>query len=349
MNTPALRIGAFGTGNLGDDLMLQSILLREPASRVVAYGPPRLREPVQFISYNRFMDSPETFFPGCSAVRFGGGSLFWSEENLIAMLVIAQRAKLAGLRVSLNKVGLQGFERNERYSRLLLSIVDEVTVRESHSEAVARYLGRNDVVRERDYAFDLFPEEPVPANTKNDIPVVGVNFSDIRLSSSNPDDAGFKNHIAGIFSEIARRFEGALRFTYIPFCNHQSYEPENDMRAADVLWNDSKGKISYVEDVVTTDDLVDRVRGVDALLGFRFHMFVLGFALGKPVVPFVESHNRLGKYGAIARDHNCEPILYTGASQGFIVSQVEARLTRLFGAKTPGDSTLPGNREIASA
>jgi len=346
VNTPALRIGAFGTGNLGDDLMLQSILLREPASRVVAYGPPRFRKPVHFISYNRFMDSPETFFPGCSAVRFGGGSLFWSEENLIAMLVIAQRAKLAGLAVSLNKVGLQGFERNERYSRLLLSIVDEVTVRESHSEAVARYLGRNDVVRERDYAFDLFPEEPVPATTKNDIPVVGINFSDIRLSSSNPEDAGFKNHIAGIFSEIARRFEGALRFKYIPFCNHQSYEPENDMRAADVLWNDSKGKISYVEDVVTTDDLVDRVREVDALLGFRFHMFVLGFALGKPVVPFVESHSRLGKYGAIARDHNCEPILYTGASQGFIVSQVEARLTRLFGATTPGDGTSPGNQDI---
>ena len=36
MKLAPLKIGAFGTGNLGDDLMLQAILKEEPDAHVVA-------------------------------------------------------------------------------------------------------------------------------------------------------------------------------------------------------------------------------------------------------------------------------------------------------------------------
>jgi len=344
MRSAPLKIGAFGTGNLGDDLMLQAILKEEPDANVVAYGPPCLPYDVRYIPTSEFMARPDHFLSMASSLDFGGGNLFWSLENLTDMLVLTQQAKLAGIPVRLQRVGLQGFEQNVRYSKLLLRMVDSVTVRDTQSLQIARELGREDCEYVRDYAFELLDTE-VSTNTRNAPKKVGINFSDTAFVSDDPSHGDFITHISGIFCALAQHFKGVLEFFYIPFCNHRFHKIESDLRAGCTLWASSGGLIQYVDDIHTTDDLIEYVKSVDMLIGRRFHMQVLGHGLGKVVIPLVSDIAERSKYTALARDHHVEAIPYTGVSQGFIIARIQHRLNQLL-AKSKSWSDDEANQAI---
>ena len=321
MNGQPLKIGAFGTGNLGDDLMLQAILAMGQPCSVVSYGRPLLAHDVPYIQYQRFISDPVYFISNAVSLDFGGGDLFWSEKNLTDMLVFSQIAKSQGVPVRLKRVGLHGYDVNKMYAKLLLSIADEVSVRDSFSLDYSKLLGRADAVLDADYVFTLLENYPVVPRM-SPILKVGINFSDTRMTSS---DAGFINHMAGIFSELASRLNEIAEFFYVPFCIHRTYAPENDAKVGNLLWEASGGRIKYVGDIVNTDDLVRTVASMDILLGRRFHMQVLGYALNKHVVPMVEYVGESSKYSAIAYDHGINPIPYSGVSQGYVIDNIESR------------------------
>lgn len=236
MKMGPLKIGAFGTGNLGDDLMLQAILKEEPEANVVAYGPPCLPYDVHYILTSEFMACPDHFLSAATSLDFGGGNLFWSSENIADMLVLTQQAKLAGLPVRLRRVGLQGFERNERYCKMLLRLVDSVTVRDTGSLRIGYQLGREDCEYVRDYAFELLDTGEVSLATRKIPKKVGINFSDPSFFYvDNASCKEFIKHISGVFTELARRFQGVLEFYYIPFCNHRFHPVESDLRSGSIL------------------------------------------------------------------------------------------------------------------
>lgn len=336
MKSAPLKIGAFGTGNLGDDLMLQAILKEEPDANVVAYGPPCLPYDVRYIPTSEFMARPDRYLSMSTSLDFGGGNLFWSSENLADMLVLTQQAKLAGLPVRLRRVGLQGWEINKTYARLLLRLVDNVTVRDTESLDIARQLGREDCEYVRDYAFELLDTDEVSPSTRKAPKKVGINFSDTNFTSVDPSNSEFIMHISGIFSELARHFKGELEFHYIPFCNHRFHRIESDLRAGAILWDASDGLIQYAEGIYTTDDLIKEVKSVNALIGKRFHLQVLGHGLGKVVIPLVVDTLEQSKFAAMARDHRVEPIPYAGVSQGFIIAQIKRRLSQLLAQENSG-------------
>ena len=328
MKSAPLKIGAFGTGNLGDDLMLQAILKEEPDANVVAYGPPCLPYDVRYIPTSEFMARPDRFLSMSTSLDFGGGNLFWSLENLTDMLVLTQQAKLAGIPVRLQRVGLHDFEQNVRYSQLLLRMVDSVTVRDTQSLQIARELGREDCEYVRDYAFELLDTE-VSTITCKAPTKVGINFSDTAFVSGDPSHRDFIKHISGIFCELANKFKGVLEFFYIPFCNHRFHTIESDLRAGCTLWAASGGLIQYVDGIHTTDNLIESVKSVDVLIGTRFHMQVLGHGLGKVVIPLVRNFGEQSKHAAVAQDQHVEAIPYTGISQGFIIARIQHRLNQL--------------------
>lgn len=336
MKSAPLKIGAFGTGNFGDDLMLQAILAEEPEANIVAYGPPCLPYEVRYIPTSEFMTTPERFLSEATSLDFGGGNLFWSSENISDMLVLTQQAKLAGLPVRLRRVGLQGFERNERYAKILLRLVDSVTVRDKGSLHIARQLGREDCEYARDYAFELLGADEVSPATRNPSKKVGINFADTRFTSDDPSNSEFIRHMSGIFSELARHFQGVLEFYYIPFCNHRSHRIESDFRAGAILWDASGGLIQYAEGINTTNDLVEEIKSVDVLIGRRFHMQVLGHGLGKVVIPLVVDILEQTKYNAMAQDHNVDPIPYAGVPQALTIANIKRRLNRLLAQEDSG-------------
>jgi polysaccharide pyruvyl transferase WcaK-like protein len=336
MKSAPLKIAAFGTGNIGDDLMLQAILKEEPDANIIAYGQPCLPYDVRYIPTSEFMARPDRYFTMSTFLDFGGGNLFWSSENLADMLVLTQQAKLAGLPVRLLRVGLQGWEKNETYARLLLRLVDSVTVRDTQSLVIARQLGREDCEYVRDYAFELLGTDEVSPSIRNTPKKVGINFSDFRFTSDDPAHDQFIRHISGIFSELARYFMGQLEFHYIPFCNHRFHRIESDLRAGAILWGASDGLIKYAGDILTTDDLIKEVKSVDVLIGRRFHMQVLGHGLGKVVIPLVNDTVEQSKFVAMAHDHRVAPIPYVGVSQGYIVAQIKHRLSQLLAQENSG-------------
>lgn len=339
MNPAPLKIGAFGTGNLGDDLMLQAILKEEPDANVVAYGPPCLSYEIPYILTSEFMDRADHFLSMATSLDFGGGNLFWSQENLSDMLVLTQQAKLAGIPVRLQRVGLQGFEINVKYFKMLISLVDSVTVRDTQSLHIAQRFGREDCKYVRDYAFELLGGDEVSPSSRIPIKKVGINFSDIRFTSKNSGHTEFTKHMIGIFSEVARYFKGALEFIYIPFCNHRFHRIESDLTAGALLYDESEGLIQYQEGIFTTDDLIEKIKSVDVLLGRRFHMQVLGHGLGKFVIPLVDDYLEQSKYNAISRDHGVDPIPYTGVSQNFVIAQIKRRLSQLLAQEKQGNES----------
>lgn len=342
MKPGPLKIGAFGTGNFGDDLMLQAILKEEPDANVVAYGLPCLPYVIPYILTSEFMARTDHFLSMATSLDFGGGNLFWSLENLSDILVLTQQAKLAGIPVRLKRVGLQGFERNETYFKMLLRLVDSVTVRDMQSLRIAQQFGREDCKYVRDYAFELLGGDDVSPSGRIPIKRVGINFSDSPLTSEDPAHIGFIKHISGIFSELARHFKGELEFSYIPFCNHRFHRVESDLRAGAILWEASEGLIQYPEGIFTTDDLIEEVKSVDVLVGKRFHMQVLGHGLGKVVIPLVLDTLEQSKFAAISRDQHVEPIPYVGVSQSFIIAQIKRRLSQLLVQQKPESENESG-------
>lgn len=327
MELEKLKIGAFGTGNFGDDLMLQAILEKEPNSNVVAYGPPKLPYDVRYIPIKEFMRKSAHYISMSNGVDFGGGNLFWSLENLTNMLILSQQSKIASLPVRLQRIGLQGFEVSELYTKMLLSVVDTITVRDSESLRIAKRLGREDCRLVLDYAYDL---KIIKQNKNEDLMQrprrVGINFSDWRLTSTDSAHKNFAGHILGIFSEIARIFKDRFEFYYIPFCLHSSNRIEDDLLAGALFWESSAGLIQYCEGINTTNDLVSAVASMDVLLGKRFHMQVLGNALKKTVIPMVVDIHESSKFAAISKDHSTDLIPYEGVSQAFIIELIKNRL-----------------------
>lgn len=323
-----LKIGAFGTGNLGDDLILKAILLKEPNANIVAYGAPLLPNEIHYIDNDDFVANSERYIKMASSLDFGGGGLFWSEEHLINMLILAQQAKLAGIPVMLNRVSLQGYHYNKRYAEILLNTVDVVTVRDGYSLKIARDLGCDRAEYLRDYAFDLLDNYSVPAG--KDRPSrrrrVAINFSDTQFTSINPNDKGFVGHIAGIFSELSKLFIDEFEFFYVPFCMHRTHRIEDDLKAAAILSDASGGLITFYDGIRNADDLVDAINSVDVVIGRRFHMQVLGHGLGKLVIPMAPDVWENSKFTSLANDMRVMPIPYAGVSRDFTISLLQRRL-----------------------
>lgn len=334
MTFNSLKIGAFGTGNLGDDLMLQAILQNEPNANVVAYGRPNLPFTIDFILNSDFVKRSEHYISMSKSLDFGGGNLFWSLENISDMLIFTQQAKLASIPVNLNRIGLQGYERNENYAKKLLKLVDTISVRDSESLRIASHLGRSDCSLISDYALELkYPKVSSNNNYKaGSKKKIGINFSDWRFTSVDPIHRNFCQHIAGIFSELARQFNNELEFYYIPFCIHRSNRVEDDLRAAAILWEFSGGLIKYCNDINNTNNLLDVVETMDVLLGKRFHMQVLGKFFDKLVIPMVVDVIESSKYSAFAYDNSIKTIPYEGFSQEFIIDQIKNVLNRFLNA-----------------
>ena len=312
-----IYVGGYGAGNFGDDLILTSILEADPEATVVAYGRPLLEREVPYISFESFFRRADTMLREFDALVFGGGGLFWSQEHIHEMLILALIAKSHGLKVEFRRIGLHGFNRAQDASRHLLRIADAVSFREHDSLDLARqYLRCTKATVEPDYALLTINSIPrIPsARTR-----IAINIGSTRFI----DDPSFSKHVRSIYAEIARRFADAAEFYYLPFCSHVSSHNQNDLAKSDLLFTESNGAITWNANALTAERLIAECAHTDIFIGERFHMHIVAHALGRPYIPLI--HNEQNKYRALAYEFRNAPIFYE-LSQGLIINTLTDRI-----------------------
>lgn len=318
-----IYFGGYGAGNLGDDLILRSILKQDPSAKIVAYGRPRLGQHCEFVEAGRFLADLEQQIAGHELLVLGGGGIFWSSEHIQELLIVALTAKTLGCKVHIRKVGLHGFHYNLHASRQLLLLAEHVSFREHDSLDLAKqYLGYEHGIVEADYAYSSI--EPVQPVVKAGKLRVGVNVATTRFI----DDAPFSNHVQQIYAGISRAFQEELEFFYVPFCNHASSHNQNDLAKADLLHASSDGLIKCA-DVVDVDGLLEASSKCNFFIGERFHMHIIANAMKIPFVPFI--HNQQTKYRAFAYECGDIPVYYE-YSQAMIMDSLVRRIDGLIRA-----------------
>ncbi|MEN2472022.1 polysaccharide pyruvyl transferase family protein [Burkholderia sp. GS2Y] len=310
-------IGGFGAGNLGDDLILASMLDIDASATVVAYGPPLTERRIEYIAFDTFFRNAHAILGTHERVVLGGGGIFWSQEHIYELLVIALIAKGLGMRVELRRVGLHGFHYGMDASRHLLRVADVVTLREHDSlDLACRLLGCPTATFEPDYACARLSASPPPRNAR---PRVGVNIASTRFI----DDPSFSNHLQQIYAHLAHRYHDVADFHYIPFCSHMSSHNQNDFAKADLLFAASEGRIKCRSVTTTVERLITECATMDLFLGERFHMHTIARMLGRPFIPFI--HNEQTKYRALTLEYGDAPVYYE-LSQAMIIDQLADRL-----------------------
>jgi hypothetical protein len=312
-----IYIGGFGAGNFGDELILSSILKKDPNATIVAYGPPQLEQQVEYIDFHKFMSHAHEILPGHETLMLGGGGIFWSSEHIQELLIAALLAKNIGIHVELTKVGLHGFHLNKQSSQHLLRLADRISFREHDSLNLARqFLDCDRALVEPDYACELISSEHKKPGARIKI---GINVASTRFI----DDQLFSNHVCQIYSEIARIFAQEADFCYLPFCTHFTSHNQNDLAKADLLFDASKGLIATATAHLGANDLLNECRLQDIFIGERFHMHIIAHALGRQFIPFIE--NDQTKYRALANEYQDVPVYYQ-FSQSYIIDQLSRRI-----------------------
>lgn len=313
-------VGGYGAGNLGDDLILSSILSKDSSAVIVAYGMPMIDKTIHYISFNEFIHNVHKIILCDDTLIFGGGGLFWSHDHIYEMLILALVAKSIGAQVELRRVGLHGFQMNTAASKHLLRIADVVSLREHDSLDLARrILECNHAILEPDYVETIKMPDRHLSNSKLN---VGINVATTKFTHE-PD---FANHVCMIYAEISSIYRDILNFYYIPFCIHMSEENQNDLSRADALFFSSEGRIKYRSDVISTSTLMAACAQTDIFLGERFHMHVIARQLGCPMVPLI--HNQQTKYRAISQEYKESSIFYE-TSQAMIIDQISSTLGKI--------------------
>lgn len=296
--------GAYGTGNLGDDLLLKGALL-EHANEVVSvisYGKPFIDGLNDYIDHFDFIANPRKFLKKGDALFFAGGGLFWAPTHCADMLFVAQEAKKIGCRVEIKRIGAQGFHCNPEAVKELMKISDKVTVRDLNSVEILREYDITDkaeflpdyVLTLKDYVGQKFIKKERKERKKIKI---GINHS----ATPFYHDREHRKKTLNIYSAIANKYQDCVDFYYIPHTRHFKCIDQNDIVYGEHFWCASAGLIKPFDFPETIDGLLEIYSEMSGVIGWRYHMLVLGkiFDLEVAHLGSLGGH----KYGAFSREN----------------------------------------------
>lgn len=298
--------GAYGAGNLGDDLILKAALERhwkpadgqETSTRVVCYGPPRVKVLPPLILQRAALQDPDRLFGPDTSLHFCGGGLFWTAEHCDEMLHLAKSQTRAGGHVFVERIGTQGFHCAPDTVRELLGLASRVSVRDKNSaDLLVRYGIYDKAIVEHDYVLCLTARrhrDDVPAGP----PIVAINHSPT-LFYSNP---AHRAKVIRLYTSLARACGSSVRFVYLPMVRHYRCIEQNDVVVGEELSVGSGGLIETLSPFETVEDLLDYFPRLSAVIGWRYHLMVLAHLHRIPgcFVGEFDEH----KYAAFAKEND---------------------------------------------
>lgn len=306
--------GAYGTGNLGDDLLLKSALQQHSGEdcRVIAYGRPFMRDAPDYIEHFEFVKSPTDYLAAGDTLIFAGGGLFWAASHAEDMANVAEAAIRSGCDVRIERIGAQGVHCNIEAAIHLCQIASSISVRDTDSVALLKQLGVTDrAIYEPDFVLVL---RDAPARKKTARPAIAINHSATPFFR----DAPHRKKALHIYSEVSARFADDVDFYYLPHTRHFNVMAQNDVIYGEYFWQASRGRIKPVPFPDTVEDLLEHYSRMSGVVGWRYHLQVTAtlFGIERAFLGQMGGH----KYGAFAREHKLPQIDFDKSTAEIIAS-----------------------------
>lgn len=319
--------GAYGTGNLGDDLLLKAALQHHrsltPSAdiRIVAYGPPFLEEAqLSHIDHDDFIKSPEKYLSANSSLHFSGGGLFWAASHCSDMLKVAQYQKGLGGEVHIERIGTQGFHKNPESVKQLFRLADSSTVRDKMSaDLLSRYGIYDSAIPTCDYVLTLNITDYKKIQTAR--PLVAINHS----ATVFYRDLEHRKKTLRLYKQLAQHFQGVVDFAHFPHTRHFRCIDQNDVINGEQFWCGTNGLIKALPFPETAEDALRTFSSFSGAMGWRYHLLVLAKLFGLPSAYL----GQLGehKYGAFAQE-NSIPMINFDLDEATILGSCKRYITR---------------------
>lgn len=299
-----LIYGAYGTGNLGDDLLLKAALqyhrsLNDGTTlRVIAYGSPFLEEDgLDLIHHDDFIAHPENYVSSDSSLHFSGGGLFWAASHCDDMLKAAKQQKSVGGEVHIERIGTQGFHKNAESVKELFLLADSNSVRDKMSaDLLSRYNVYDKANSLCDYVLTLDTSEYKPPALPSR-PIVAINHS----ATTFYGDGEHRRKTLRIYKQLAQNFEGKVDFVYFPHTRHFRCIDQNDIINGEQFWCFSSGLITALPFPSTVEEALRTFSSFSGAIGWRYHLLVLAKLFGIPSAYLGQKGEH--KYGAFAEEN----------------------------------------------
>lgn len=306
--------GAYGTGNLGDDLLLRSALQQhsDKECRVIAYGKPYMANAPDHIDHFEFIKEPEKYLSAGDTLAFAGGGLFWAASHAEDMASAAAVAKRKGCDVRIERIGAQGVHCNLEAAKRLCADASFISVRDHNSVDLMKRLSVADrAVYEPDFVLVM---QDLPGRRRAVRPAVTVNHSATTFFA----DEKHRKKALHIYAELSAAFNGEADFFYLPHTRHFNVMSQNDVVFGEYFWQASRGRIQPLPFPKTVEELLEHYASMSGVIGWRYHLQVTATLFGIPRA-FL---GQLGehKYGAFAREHKIPMIDFDKSTAEIIAS-----------------------------
>ena len=297
--------GYYGLGNVGDDLLLQSVV-----ERLLTYAPDaqfviRSLQSVSIIAPSGCyelcnLDSllSDTSNPkavrlfcyakkiwlnlkSCDFLIFGGGTLFHdvSRGNLLLLALLVCLARLRGARVLALGVGVAKIHKGLQslLMRFILRFSDDFCVRDKASESNCRVLGNFQNLRR---TADLVLSLPSSTYEKNHARHLAFTLAASDLQHMGKL-VGFSEALRGALSSLVN---DGWRVTFVSFqeLNWPGNQLSDTQNCMQILGESPGFKLDYMVASSTLPDLAGELAKFDVVLGMRFHSIVVAALLGIP-------------------------------------------------------------------
>lgn len=291
--------GAYGTGNLGDDILLKSAYaIHGDEAVAVCYGAPFLKNPPKWVPHDDFIAQPEAFLKAGDRLIFAGGGLFWAASHAEDMRKIALAAHKLGCDVAIERIGAQGVHMNTEAATEMMSVCSSISVRDVHSVELLKSLNvTSAAVYEPDFALVL----DMPARKPSAVPLFGINHS----ATPFFHDDQHRRKALHCYQVLAERATD-VNFTYVPHTRHFRVLAQNDVIYGEYFWNATGGRVANPPFPNTVEDLLELYATLWGVIGWRYHLLATATRFGIPGAFFGQVGGH--KYGAFAREHKLPQI-----------------------------------------
>lgn len=284
-----LLVGYFRRGNLGDNAMLEGLrakLSQDLPDAAITDLP--LPSPTDLRALPAFLRE----LVRSDVVVLAGGSHFHDKYGrkslrlLGQLLLVFGLAKACGARVIYASIGVGPFASKTGCSlgARLLRLADLTVVRDETSLAQARYLAPGHrIVQGADLALLLEPPLRSETSSETRIGVSIVPFNALYFGDAAAD-LRMVDALARAIESLAEHSPG-MHVDVFVFCESGVY---SDLGVSQELVSRLQARMPAT--LVRTQEpaeVIERIAGLDAFVGARFHSVLLAYLCGLPVVPII--------------------------------------------------------------
>lgn len=299
-----LLYGWFGEGNLGDELILSSLIsiVRNAIPRatisvmaskpkqtkyyhadeyingiVSTYVDHRPRSIVRAFKYGIGAVCCNLTSPDIVVMATGGALSDWNHDSATPIVDLINYWSARRKPIFLFGVGAGPFTKQESKGRFFssLSKVHLITVRDEYSKKELEKLGLRNVVLTRDIVFASEGHSWIQKSKPSTVTKIGIIVAPVCRETPSIYDE-YQNRITEAAKQLAEKYS----VTVIPF--HEEYD---QLLTRKIVETDERiASISCNQNLRTT---LDAVAQQDLIVGMRFHSIITALLMRKYVVPIV--------------------------------------------------------------